>query len=432
VAWLVLLVENLFFPLGALVIVLRFLLSSRRKVLLSLKDELRERLGGVGAEPLQKLRGRPVLWVHAASAGEVAAVSGLLERIKAGPTPPAVILTCTTVAGREKAASLPFADTAVLAPLDCYPAVSRFLGSVKPYALILVETELWPQTIALAAGRGVRIGLVNGRMTERSFGRYRWLVAGVRPFLAQISRLALQTPEDARRFEKVGAAAGTVRVVGNMKYDRLKPSAKDPKVAERLAALGWDNAAIFVAGSTHSLEEDVLIAGFLSLRNRFPHLKLILAPRHPERADQAGITLSNAGIGFRSWSQEPGPADCLLIDGLGVLPKLYPFAAVSFVGGSLVPVGGHNLLEPAIAGTPVLFGPHTGHTREVAALLQSAGVGFCIEDAKTLASVASDLLGDDQRRQALGRQARKTAESLQGAVERTFDHLVPILSVPTL
>lgn len=429
-AWLVLLVENLLFPVGALVIVLRFLFSPRRRVLLSLKNELRERFGRVGEEHLQKLRGRTVLWVHAASAGEVSAISGLLELVKAGAQPPAVILTCTTVAGREKAAALPLADAAVLAPLDCYPAVSHFLDSVKPYGLILVETELWPQTIALAAGRGIRIGLANGRMTERSYGRYRWLTAGVRPFLRRMSRLALQTEADSRRFQDLGADPAAVRVVGNMKYDRLKRAVKDPLVAKRFAALGWEEDPIFVAGSTHPVEEEILIEAYISLRVRHPRLKLILAPRHPERADQAGESLARAGISFYSWSKEPKQADCQLIDALGILPKVYPFAAVSFVGGSLVPVGGHNLLEPAIAGTPVLFGPHTGHTRDVAALLASAGVGFCVEDAKNITSVISDLLGDDKRRYALGLQARKTAESLQGAVERTFEHLAPVLTLP--
>ena len=425
---LVLALENLLFPLGALAIVLGFLISPRRRVLLSLADELRERFGGVTADQLKALAGRPVLWVHAASAGEVAAAAILLERLKGGDKPPAVVMTCTTMTGRQKAAGLACVDLATLAPLDCWPAVSRFLGAVKPYGLILVETELWPQTIALAHARGLRIGLVNGRMTERSFIRYRMLRSCARPFLRMICRLAVQTEADAQRFSDLGVDPGSVRVVGNMKYDLLKPAAKDAEVASRLSALGWDGAAIWVAGSTHPGEEELVLAAYRSARKKTPDLKLVLAPRHPERAAQAARTLEEAGLPFRSWSQAPARADCLLLDVLGVLPLVYPFAAVSFVGGTLVPVGGHNLLEPAIAGTPVLFGPNTGHTREVARLLESAGVGFCCSDAAALSGALDDLLGDRARCLELGRQARGLAESLQGAVERTSSYLSPVVS----
>ncbi len=425
---LVLALENLLFPLGAVAVVLRFLFSPRRSVLLSLREELSERFGGVSDESLEKLAGRRVVWIHAASAGEVAAVSGLLERITAGGEPPAVIMTTTTMTGREKAKLLPKVDVAMLAPLDCYPAVARFLGSVKPAALILVETELWPQMLSLAFERGVRIGLANARMTERSFSRYRLLSFLARPFLSKIERICAQTETDAQRFKTVGAVPAAVRVVGNMKYDRVKTPSKDPEIISRIAAMGWDKDPIWVAGSTHPVEEDILLAAFELARERFPSLRLVLAPRHPERAAQAAQTLKDAGLACRTWSQEPGKADCLLLDGLGVLPRFYGYASVSFVGGTLVPVGGHNLLEPAIAGSPVLFGPHTEHTSEVARLLSSAGCGLCVEDAKTLASALCDLLADPDRRLALGRQARQISEGLQGAIDRTFKHLSPLLA----
>ncbi|MBI3553654.1 MAG: 3-deoxy-D-manno-octulosonic acid transferase [Elusimicrobia bacterium] len=425
---LVLLVENLLFPLGALAVVLRFLLSPRRRVLLSLGEELRERFGGVSADKLDKLRGRRVLWVHAASAGEVAAVSGLLARIKAAPNPPAVILTTTTMTGRDKAAALPHADAASLAPLDCYPAVARFLDAVKPSALLLVETELWPQMLALAKSRGVRVGLVNARMTERSFGRYIILAPLARPFLRMIDRICAQSEADSQRFQAVGAASSALLVAGNMKYDRLEAPKKDEEAGRRLRALGWEGSPVWVAGSTHPVEEDAVLAAYKSAREKIRGLKLVLAPRHPERAAQAAQTLREAGVSFRAWSDAPSRADCLLLDKMGLLTKFYAFACVSFVGGTLVPVGGHNLLEPAIAGSPVIFGPRTEHTAEVARLLSGAGCGICVDDAEELSSALCDLLGNEPRRRALGLQARALAEGLRGAIERSLKHLQPVLA----
>ena len=212
----------------------------------------------------------------------------------------------------------------------------------------------------------------------------------------------------------MGAAPSALRVVGNMKYDRVKTPAKDPEISALIAALGWGQDPIWVAGSTHPVEEDILLAAFKLARERFL-LRLVLAPRHPERAPQAAQTLKDAGTAYRTWSQEPGKADCLTARRLGVLPRFYGYASVSFVGGTLVPVGGHNLLEPAIAGSPVLFGPRTERTAEVARLLMSAGCRICVEDAQTLASALCDLLADPDRRLALGRQAYKIS---RGAARR--------------
>lgn len=427
-SFFVLALENLLFPLGALAIVFRFLFSSRRRVLLSLNDELFERMGGLSAAGRAKLKGRRVLWVHAASAGEVAAVSRILERIKRGEDAPAVLMTCTTVTGREKAASLACVDAASLAPLDCYPAVAAFLRNASPQALMIVETELWPQTLALAGARGVKIGLVNGRMTDRSFSRYRALAPFFRPFVARIDRLAVQTEGDAEKYRRLGARPERIAVAGNMKYDGLKAAQPDAAVKKYLKDLGWEGEPVWVAGSTHAVEEEILLEAYRLIKILFPRLHLVLAPRHPERIAETKGALEAVNVSYCVWSQGPAPAEALLIDGLGVLPKLYAFADVSYVGGTLVPVGGHNLLEPAMAGAPVLFGPHTEHTREVARLLESTGCGFCCTDAPALASALGEILGDDARRRALGRQAREVADRLRGAVDKTLAHLGPLLS----
>ena len=167
----------------------------------------------------------------------------------------------------------------------------------------------------------------------------------------------------------------------------------------------------------------MVLEAWLSCRRLYPALKLAIAPRHSERAGQAGETLRAAGVRFRRWSSPEAGADCLLVDAMGVLPRLYPFASSSFVGGTLVPVGGHNLLEPALAGSPVLFGPHTFHTEHTARLLESAGCGFRVLDAKDLSRALEGLLGDRERSAALGGLARRTAQGLQGATERTLSFL---------
>ncbi len=424
---LLLLLENLLFPLGALAVVLRFLFSPRRRLLFSLSDELSERSGGVSAETRRNLEGGPVLWVHAASAGEVMAVSGLLKRIKSQDSPPRILLTCTTISGRDKALGLKDVDAAALAPLDCYPAVARFLNAVKPRALILGETELWPQAIALASSRRIAIALVNGRISPKSFRQYRWLGAGLRPFLSRISRLAVQTPADAERFIALGAAPGSVRVVGNIKYDLLPSDLKDPEIARELAARGFAEAPIWVAGSTHPGEDEAAIAALQLLRARFPNLKLILAPRHLERCPEVASLLRKANVDFRNWTEPAAPTDCILVDRFGVLAKLYPFARARFIGGSLAPAGGHNSIEAAAAGSPVIFGPHTNNIAEVATLLISAGCGFRIERPEELVDILGKLLDDPSRRDELGRLARMTAEGLTGALDKTLTHISVVL-----
>jgi 3-deoxy-D-manno-octulosonic-acid transferase len=425
---LVLLLLNLLAPFAVLGIVLKFLLSPRRGLLRDLPEELGERLGRLPPEALARLAGRPVLWVHAASAGEVAAAAEILRRIKAGPDAPAVLLTTTTRAGRDAAARLPCVDAAALAPIDCWPAVSRFLGRVKPYALALVETELWPNAIELSARAGLRIGVVNGRISERSFPRYRLIAPFLRPFMRRIDRAAARTETDARRFAVLGLPPERILVAGNMKYDRL--SSGDERGRAELARLGWQAAPVLVAASTHPGEEEALLEAFAVLRGRFPDLKLVLAPRHVERADAAARTLEERGLAFcRLGGQAPPGACVLLVDAMGWLPSFFACARAAFVGGTLVPVGGHNVLEPAAAGIPVLFGPHTWSTREAAEALLACGGGFQVSDAASLQAVLGRLLDSPEAAPASGRKALALLRSWQGATQRTLDHLKPIISV---
>lgn len=415
---LVLALETLLFPLGALAITLRFLISPRRAVLRDIPAELGERLGGLAPGLRAALAGKEALWVHCASAGEVNAARPLLAALKRERPSRALLVTTLTGAGRDRAAALPEVDGACLAPLDCWPAVPRFLAAVRPRLLVLVETELWPRLIAETSAAGVPVVLVNGRLSERSFARYRLIAPLLRPFLAKLAFVASQTEADAERFRALGARE--VSVSGNLKYDV-------PPEAEGAPGAPWRQPFV-VAASTHPVEEEAVVDAWLSARRREPALKLVLAPRHVERSPQAAALLERKGIRYARASGPHQPvADCLLVDRLGLLRGLYRGALACFVGGTLAPIGGHSLIEPALAGVPVLFGPHVENTQEAARLLESAGAGFMVADGAGLGRIFGELLADPERARAQGALARKTAEGLQGAAARTLERLLPLL-----
>jgi 3-deoxy-D-manno-octulosonic-acid transferase len=419
VSELLLFAENLLFPLGALWVVLKFLLSPRRGALKSLGAELPERLGRA---PLSPPRGRRV-WAHCASAGEVNAAAALIARLAGRGLE--VVVTANTASGRERAAKVPGVAAACFAPLDFAPAVDAFLERAQPSALLLLETELWPQILALTSRRDIPIALVNARMSERSFGRYRLLGPFLRPLLAELSVVAAQTEADAARFRALGAPR--VEVAGNMKYDVAGAGETSAAVRSSFAELGWGEDPVLCAGSTHPGEETAVLGAFRAARTGQPRLKLVVAPRHLERVEDCARGLQAAGLSYCRWSARRPGQEAVLVDSIGVLGQLYGLCAAAFVGGTLVPVGGHNLLEPALAAKPVLFGPHTEHQAEPARLLESAGAGFCAADGGRLTALLKDLLADPARARSVGALALKTARSLQGAVARTETLLAPLL-----
>lgn len=419
---LLLALETLAAPLAAFGVVLSFALSRRRATLAELRAELPERLGGVSPAARARLRGRRVWWLHAASAGEVAGLAPLIAALAARPDAPAILVTTTTAAGRDAARRDPRIAWAQLAPLDAWPCVARFLAAVRPERLILTETELWPTTILLAARAGARPTLINARLTRRSLPRYRAAAPLLRPALTALEAALAQSELDAQRLRAIGVPAAKVSVAGNTKYDRA--GAPPAGAAERdLARLGWRDAPLFVAGSTHPIEEDVLLDAYLRCRAAAPELRMVLAPRHVERAAQVLATVRARGLAAARWTElDAAPADArvLVLDALGVLPSYWPKAAVAFVGGTLVPVGGHNLVEPAAAGAPVLFGPYTDHIEHPASLLVGGSGGTRVRDAAELAAALSGLLGDLPRARAVGVNARALAAGLRGAAARVL------------
>ncbi|MBI4371169.1 MAG: hypothetical protein HY552_02610 [Elusimicrobia bacterium] len=422
---LLLLLETLLSPCAALGVVVSFFFSRRRGVLSDLPRDLPERLGGISPEAKKLLAGRAIVWLHAASAGEARGLAPLVARLAARPNA-AVLVTSTTAAGRGAARGLPGVAWAQLAPLDAWPCVARFLRAARPERLILSETELWPATLILASRAGLRPVLINARLTRRSLARYRWIRPVLAPALRALAAVGAQSEEEARRFRALGVPAERIRAIGNTKYDAAKPDTGGVGVASVLARLGWAGAPIFVAGSTHPAEEDVVLAACARARERVPGLRLVLAPRHPERSQEAWDALEAAGLRPARWSRlaageaAPARAEALLVDAMGVLPSLYARARAAFVGGTLAPVGGHNLLEPAAAGVPVLYGPHTSHVEEPARLLEREGGGARVRNAEELGDRLARFAADPAAAREAGARAAQAARALRGAAARVL------------
>ena len=422
---LLLALETLLAPFAALGVLLSFLFSRRRGVLAGLASELPERLGGLSEGGRVRLMGREVWWLHAASAGEVGGLAPLISALAARPSPPAVLVTTTTVAGREAARRNPHVDWAQLAPFDAWPCVARFLSEIRASRLVLTETELWPTLILLSARAGLRPTLINARMSERSLPRYRAAAPFLKPVLAALDAVLAQSEADAERFRAAGTPAGKVSVAGNTKYDRGAALRDDDAGAtSALVKLEWTGAPLFVAGSTHPVEEEAVLAAFLRARKAEPRLRLVIAPRHVERAAETLAAMRASGLRVARLTElETSPAadaDILVLDSMGALLGYWPKAVAAFVGGTLVPVGGHNLMEPALAGVPVLFGPHTAHIDLPARALEAGGGGLRAADPEALAALLLGLLSDPARARAAGRQALAAAESLRGATDRTL------------
>ncbi|MDX1650249.1 MAG: glycosyltransferase N-terminal domain-containing protein, partial [Myxococcota bacterium] len=372
-----------------------------------LRVGLRERLGrhpGAGR--------RGAVWVHGASVGEIGAALGLVDALRARGEE--VVASTTTVTGRARIRAARPDVPSGLAPLDHPWAAARALGRVRPSALLLIETELWPGWIAAAHDRGVPVVVVSGRISDRSLPRYRRLRRLLAPTLRRLAAVGARSREDAARFVALGVPEDRVRVTGDLK---LEPPAKAPAPPAELAA-ALAEVPVLVAGSTHPGEEEAALGALDAAERAGVALALVVAPRRPERFEAVAARLAGSGRRLRRRSRmEPGPlrpGEVLLLDSMGELGAVYGLAALAFVGGTLVPVGGHNILEPVQRDRPVLFGPHTGNVREAEALLRETGAGTRVEDAAGLAAATVARLRDE-RSQARAQAARRALEAHRGA-----------------
>jgi len=371
------------------------------------------------------------VWLHGASVGEARLVSALASRF--GEHLPEIprAVSAVTRTGLER---LPRdAAARFLLPFDFRGFPGRVLDRIEPRLLVLLETELWPNLIHEASARDVPIALVNARLAPTRIRRYRRFSGLYRPLLERIDYIGAQSGDDAERFESLGAGSN-IEVTGNMKFDLTAPPLDRISLDRRLG--GLDERPVLVAGSTRPGEEQAVLEAFDVLRRSFPSLLLILAPRHLERTEEVARLVREAGWEPESWSgldeRGAGRPDVVLVDTLGELASLYGIATVAFVGGSLEPFGGHSPLEPAVTGTPVLFGPHTGNFEESARRLLDSKGARRVQDATDLTAAASVWLADPALREAAGQSAAELVRDHSGATARTFAALERLLKARPL
>jgi 3-deoxy-D-manno-octulosonic-acid transferase len=365
----------------------------------------------------------PRCWIHAVSVGEAAAAAPLVDAIaRRWPRLSIVMTTVTATGARIVTERVGRLATHRYFPLDLPGPVSRALDSVRPRFFIGLETELWPNFLRALAARGIPAMIANGRISDRSFRRYRrvrWLVERM---LRPVVVFAMQSDEDARRIIALGAAPERVVVTGNLKADLSAQSGGRDPIWH--AALHADpECLLWIAGSTHRGEEAAILDAYQRLKPRFPRLRLLLAPRHPERAPEVADLVSDRGfraVRRTALARRQDPDAVIILDTVGELADLYGLADVVFVGGSLVATGGHNMLEPAQRRKPVLFGPHTSNFRESADLLCAAGAAIVVKDSLDLAREAERLLDDPELRRTMGEAGCSAVATRQGALSATL------------
>ena len=385
----------------------------------------RERFGlyRTGAEPHD-------LWIHAVSVGETLAARPIVDEILRSRPGISIVFTTTTLTGQAQARRLYPGATVTYFPFDFTLSVRRFLDHHRPRLFVTLETEIWPNVTRLAAARGVRMLLANGRLSDRSYPRYRMFRPLLAPILARYAKILAREETDRERFVAIGAPASIVEVVGNVKFD-YEPDDTPLEIAPALDAL-IAGRRVLVLGSTVEGEDEMLLEGVQALiaeQNAF----VIIAPRKPERFEHVAALLATTSIRFVRRSQldaagaTPPAAEVLIVDTFGELARMYRYATVAFIGGSLVPHGGHNPIEAAAAGVPVCFGPSMSNFREIAAVFVEHEAAREVATASEVLGFARTMFEDEELRRAWGERGRTTVAANRGASARTAERIAGLL-----
>ena len=401
----------------------------------SFRHGIKERLGFFAPGQFDCLAGKQVFWIHVVSVGETRAVLPLVKALKKAYPEVALIISNVTETGHEIASQVAEVNCCLFFPYDFSLVVRRVLRQVNPSLIIIVETEIWPNFVRLARDRKIPVILVNGRISDRSYPRYQWIKRFIRPILRQFSFFCMQTVEDGRRLRMLGAPAALVQVSGNVKFD-LDISLPDHPIVVQLKKRYHlpEGELIWVAGSTHAGEEEVVVDVYQQLASRRKLLRLVLVPRHPERCSAVGKMLAGRQIPFvrcselASMDELLAPDTVLLVDTVGELPQIYVVSDIVFVGGSLVPVGGHNILEASAVRKPVIFGPHMQNFREISQLLLAAGGGVMVSGKSELLTVTQRLLADDTICLNMGAKGYDLIRKNVGATASTVEMIRKVLA----
>ncbi|MGB9072988.1 MAG: 3-deoxy-D-manno-octulosonic acid transferase [Terriglobales bacterium] len=389
---------------------------------------LAQRLGRV--PPALAAPNQPTIWVHAVSVGEVVAASGVVASLKEKFPSHRVLVSTTTSTGQKLATRHFGAENVFYFPLDFGFAIRPWLAALRPELVVVAETEFWPNFLRLAKRGGARLAVINGRISDRSLSGYKRLRFWLPKILDNVTLFLAQTEEDRRRLIEIGAPEPRVAVAGNLKFDVAPPP--PPAIVESLRQnLGRSEAGpVLVCGSTLEDEEGPLLSAFRNVLANHPKAVMVLAPRHPERFALVEELVKK--LGFRCsrrslWGGEPAAGGVFLLDSIGELAALYSLATVAFVGGSLVPRGGHNILEPALYGVPVVTGNHYENFRDIVDFFLSRNAVRVVGLAD-LPLAFMELIDNREERERLGQNALAALESQRGATARTVNALVPLLS----
>lgn len=371
------------------------------------------------------------IWVHAVSVGESIAAAPMIRALQARHPELPITVTCMTPTGSERIRAL-FGNSVqhCYLPYDLPWAAARFLDRLQPKLAVIMETELWPNHIHQCVRRGIPTVLANARLSERSARGYGRFAGLTRPMLAEMSWIAVQTEAEAERFRQLGARPECVSVTGSIKFDLSIDPALPAKAVALRESWGTLTRPVWIAASTHAGEDEIVLAAHRQLLRQHPDSLLILVPRHPERFDAVHVLCQREGFSTvrRSSGQPVGKEHQVLLgDTMGELLFLYALADVAFVGGSLVPSGGHNLLEPAALGKPVLSGPYLFNFLEIAAQLRAAKALAEVTDGDALAEQVRQLLGSDARRQLMGEAGYGVLKANRGALEQLLEGLARLL-----
>ena len=401
------------------------------------REGLRERLGWVRAELLEAMRGRPVVWIHAVSVGEVLAVSRLVKTLDAALPEYRIAVSTTTRTGQALARERFGAERVFYCPLDLPWAVRAYLNALRPRLLVLAETEFWPNLLSGCARRGIPVAVVNARVSDRSWPRYRLLSRLWRTILSRLDCVLAQSATDAERLKAIGCRPERVSVAGNLKFDvRAAEEAEATRLLRKLAP----GLRIVVAGSTLEGEESALIEAWPRLLQADPQLAMVLAVRHPERFNAVAALLEVSAVSWvrrSAWRDQAlesipplKPGQIVLLDTIGELASVYSLASVAFVGGSLIPAGGHNPLEPAQFGVPIVMGPHYANFRAITEDLLAHNA-LRIAGKEELAGTLIELLKDSAEADAMGARAKEVFDRQAGATARCVTALRELLEERT-
>ena len=397
------------------------------------RSGLAERFGRVPDRVKRSQSGALVIWVHAVSVGEVLAVSGLIERLRESFSRHRIVISTTTATGQKLARDRFGEKNVFYFPMDLGFTIRPYLRVLRPRLVIVAETEFWPNFLRMAKASGARVAVVNSRVSDRSFPRYRRFKSLLEKVLGNVDLFLAQSDVDRGRLIEIGASAEKVQVSGNLKFD-VKPVTESLLSKNLKAEIARSGAGpVIVCGSTVEGEEPLVLGAFKSVLARFPQALMILAPRHPERWSVVAELLEGSGLKYwRRSKWQPGGdklgAGVFLLDSIGELASVYALAQLAFVGGSLVPRGGHNILEPAQHGVAILVGPHTENFREIVSLFINAGAVDVVEP-EDLGKEFLHLLFQDEKRALMAQHALETAQANTGAMERTASALEQMMGV---